>query len=239
MLFVASSNRGMQLLGLLLVLCLYCAEACSQDCAAGAYLSNCTCQLCPAGSYSAQRNNVSSCTSCADLAWKTSDAGSTARRPVSSTYLAASSSPCQSRPSVQVRTCMRPANTLFSLYGNVTVRRGNRSLPSRAFVFASLESVPLCSRVSSPYLCVHESRVRAFVFTSLKSVPLCLRVSSLCLCVHESLVRAFVFTSLEPHHLETQGPGRLHGRGWRGQATRNGQRRGALSSVRQPNAHGR
>ena len=78
MLFVASSNRGMQRLGLLLVLCLYCAEACSQDCAAGAYLSNCTCQLCSAGSYSAQRNNASSCTSCADSAWKTSDAGSTA-----------------------------------------------------------------------------------------------------------------------------------------------------------------
>lgn len=78
MLFVASSIRGMQRLGLLLVLCLYCAEACSQDCAAGAYLSNCTCQLCSAGSYSAQRNNASSCTSCADSAWKTSDAGSTA-----------------------------------------------------------------------------------------------------------------------------------------------------------------
>lgn len=83
---------------------------------------------------------------------------------------------------VPVRTCMGPANTLFSLYGNVTVRRGNRS-----------------------------------------------RLSG-----------AFVFTSLEPHpHLGTQGPGGLHGRGGRGQATRNGQRRGALSSVRQPNAHGR
>ena len=65
-------------LGLLFVLSLYGAEGCSLDCAAGAYLSNCTCQLCPAGSYSAQRNNASSCTSCAEPAWKTSDAGSTA-----------------------------------------------------------------------------------------------------------------------------------------------------------------
>ena len=49
---------------------------------------------------------------------------------------------------VPVRTCMGPAHTLFSLYGNVTVRRGNRSVrPFSACVEVGMLPFSACVEV--------------------------------------------------------------------------------------------